>query len=838
MTLGLHETYTPHPYVDFLEVVDARRMVAFEQIPADERSKMGQFGTPLQVARLMARMFNFDEPEVRLLDAGAGIGSLSAAFVDAACRVAQPPKSISITAYEIDRRLHGALSDTLDDCKARCEDRGIRYHHNVIAEDFVESVVSAHTDMFSASDVGGFNCAIQNPPYKKVRSASRHRQLLRKIGIEATNLYAAFVALTTRLLEPGGQLVAITPRSFCNGPYFKDFRRDFLRRMRVERLHLFGSRTDAFSGDSVLQENIVVAAKVGAGNNSEVLITSSNGADEGDELQRRVPHDLVVPPGSAAPFIHLITDGSAEAVADRMGRFKSSLVEIGIKVSTGRVVDFRAKPLLRSEPAVGDFPLIYPANLKDGTIEWPVAGKKPQALKDLDGVQKLLVPPGRYVVIKRFSSKEQRRRIEASIYDSADVAPSTSVGFENHVNYIHDNGEGLGASLALGLATYLNSSLTDLYFRLFSGHTQVNATDLRAFPFPTADELRALGHAAGRVGLSQEETDDALSSTLLGNQPEEGDPVAQKKRVEEAQDVLKQLGLPKAQQNERSALVLLALLGLQSTTEWKDLTRPMMGITPMMDWFADEYGKRYAPNSRETVRRQTIHQFLEAGLVVQNPDDPSRPTNSGKTVYQIGEEVAALLKTYGTKKWLADRTVFITQHKTLKEKYKKPRQMARIDVTIDGDELSLSPGGQNVLVEQIINEFLPRFAPGCEVVYVGDTEDKWAHFQADKFEALGVEVESHGKFPDVVAHYTKKNWLLLIEAVTSHGPVDAKRHAELSDLFKGCSAGIVYVTTFLNRKDFGKYLGEIAWETEVWVAESPSHMIHFDGKRFLGPYAD
>jgi hypothetical protein len=262
-----------------------------------------------------------------------------------------------------------------------------------------------------------------------------------------------------------------------------------------------------------------------------------------------------------------------------------------------------------------------------------------------------------------------------------------------------------------------------------------------------------------------------------------------------------------------------------------------MGITPMMDFFASRYGKQYKPNTRETVRRQTVHQFLEAGLVIINPDEPTRPTNSPKAVYQIEAGALTLLRTFGTTEWENSVNTYLSSVKTLKQKYAGERQLKRIAVTLaDGKNISLSAGGQNVLVEHILNDFCPRYTPGGHVVYVGDTDDKFAYFDKGFLKDLGVVIEAHGKMPDVVAYHRDKKWLILIEAVTSHGPVDAKRRGELQRLFKGSSVGLVFVTAFLDRKAMVRYLSDISWETEVWVADAPDHLIHFNGERFLGPY--
>lgn len=308
-------------------------------------------------------------------------------------------------------------------------------------------------------------------------------------------------------------------------------------------------------------------------------------------------------------------------------------------------------------------------------------------------------------------------------------------------------------------------------------------------------------------------------------------------RLEQALAVLRALDLPEQQQNERSALTLLALLDLKPETPWSGASSPLRGITPMMDFFAQHYGKRYAPNSRETVRRYTVHQFLQAGLVVQNPDDPSRPVNSGKNVYQIKRDALQVIRTYGTEAWEKHLRQYLNTVLQIRRRYRQTRDIKKIPLTLpSGVKIKLSPGGQNVLVKKIIEEFCPRFAPGARPVYVGDAGDKWAYFDGDALRSVGVVVEEHGKIPDVVVYHEKRNWLLLIEAVTSHGPVDSKRRSELLELFKASSAGLVFVTAFLDRETLKSYLAQISWETEVWVANDPDHMIHFNGERFLGPY--
>lgn len=307
--------------------------------------------------------------------------------------------------------------------------------------------------------------------------------------------------------------------------------------------------------------------------------------------------------------------------------------------------------------------------------------------------------------------------------------------------------------------------------------------------------------------------------------------------IEAAHQIIISLGLPRAQQNERSALSLLAMLNLTPGKPWAQAENPLVGITPIMDWAREHYGKEYAPNTRETFRRQTMHQFCDAGVALYNPDKPDRPVNSPKAVYQVEPAALKLLRSFGTAKWLDNLTAYLAERETLVAKYAKEREQNRIPVEIaPGKEITLSPGEHSELIRAIIEDFAPRFAPGSVLVYAGDTGDKWGYFDAALLAELGVDVDSHGKMPDVVLHFTEKNWLLLVESVTSHGPVDGKRHAELGNLFAGSKAGLVYVTAFPNRSIMGRYLGEIAWETEVWMADAPSHLIHFNGIRFLGPY--
>ncbi|MGL4608721.1 MAG: BsuBI/PstI family type II restriction endonuclease [Trueperaceae bacterium] len=819
-----------HSLIDFADLI---RLDSARHLSKEKQTNLGQFFTPPIVASRLAKLFIADFRDIHLLDAGAGVGTLTAAFIETICNRENRPKSISVTAYEIDENLLGALEQTLKACHVTCEFANIDFSYNIVTKDFLEDAANIlQRDLFA--NIKDYNCAILNPPYKKMSSESKERHLLQSIGVDTGNLYTAFLALASKLLESGGELVTITPRSFCNGAYFKPFRQTFLKDMTIFDIESFENRSGVF--DDVLQENILLHTIKFAIKPEKVKIVFVEDLKDSIATEDYTTYDEVVHPNDEEHFIHIVSGEMAKQAATLGNQLTHSLKDLGIAISTGRVVDFRATEALRQYSDKDTAPLIYPFNLKEGYISWPISkNSKPQAIVVNEKTASLLVATGFYVLLKRFSAKEEKRRIVASLFNP-DMIQTSVIGFENHLNYFHMNGFGLPEVLARGLTIFLNSTLFDECFRRFSGNTQVNATDLRNLKYPSREQLEILGQHLDSTLPDQETIDKIVTMTLFPND-DSFKSLQGKSKIEEALVVLAALGLPKAQLNDRSALTLLALLNLAPGTPWEEASSPLIGITPIMNFMADHYGKNYQPNTRETIRRQTMHQFVDAGIAVPNPDNPKRPPNSPKWVYQIELTALTLLRTYGTSEWEKNLKIFLESVGTLREKYAQARQMERIPVTFNENvKITLSPGGQNELVEKIIHEFCPRFVPGGRVIYLGDTDEKLLYFDEEQVKNLGVIVGERGKMPDVVIYDATKNWLLLIEAVTSHGPINPKRLNELAKLFEGTTAGLVYVTTFLTRKAMLTYLNEIAWETEVWVAESPGHMIHFDGKRFLGPY--
>jgi hypothetical protein len=308
-------------------------------------------------------------------------------------------------------------------------------------------------------------------------------------------------------------------------------------------------------------------------------------------------------------------------------------------------------------------------------------------------------------------------------------------------------------------------------------------------------------------------------------------------RVGDAMEILNALGLPRGQRNERSALVLLALAQVRPRGAWASATQPLLRIWDIMAFIRRVYRKDYAPNSRETIRRQTIHQFEQARIVDRNPDDPRRPTNSGKTVYRLTDHAAEVLKEFGTKGF--DRVVekFRQEFGSLDAAYQSRRESHIVPLTLpDGTAICLSPGEHNELQIAVIEEMGPRFAPNAAVLYVGDTAKKHVVCRSEDLARLSIPITEHDKLPDLVLYHAQRRWLFLVEAVTSHGPVSPKRYREMEAILANCLAKRIYVTAFPTKNDFRKHAADIAWETEVWIAENPEHMIHFNGPEFLGAY--
>ncbi len=489
------------------------KVVAIEN-PRTRQEELGQFLTAAPVAGFMASMFGPLPNLVRLLDAGAGAGALTSAFVARLCGNNEGVHAIEATLYEVDPRILDSLSANMQRCQRLAKSAGIRFSFTIHSTNFIEEIAARLAgDLFGKSPPE-FDVAITNPPYRKISTRSAERHSLRSVGIETSNLYTGFIALIQRLLVPGGQLVGITPRSFCNGPYFQSFREDFLEHLELRRIHIFESRKAAFREDSVLQENIIFHTVKGRIQADHVIISSSSGEYRDGVTETVFPFSEIVNPLDSRKFIHIPSAVSHATAKEAMGHLTSSLALLGVTVSTGRVVDFRLKGALRKDSEPGTVPLLYPCHFNGGSVHWPKPeGRKPNAILDTAETRPWLVPSGVYLLTKRFTSNEEKRRLVACLFDPNQVQTEW-VGFENHLNYFHASGQGLDRSLAIGLFVFLNSTMVDQYFRRFSGHTQVNATDLRALAYPDRKTLQAMGRQINALDLSQEQIDALVTKHL------------------------------------------------------------------------------------------------------------------------------------------------------------------------------------------------------------------------------------------------------------------------------------------------------------------------------------
>lgn len=470
--------------------------------PLPSKSSLGQYMTPSNIAAFMASLFSHKQGNLRLLDPGAGQGALSCAFLEMWKSGGGAFQSGAIDAFEIDGLLLPSLRENIKK-EAQYLPVTLNIHHADFIEDAVYRIMHHERP---------YTHAILNPPYKKINSNSRHRMVLRDVGLETVNLYSAFAALSLSMLEVGGQMVAIIPRSFCNGPYFKPFREFILRHASICHIHLFEARDKAFRADKVLQENVIIMLERGT-SQEDIKISTSTDDSFCDYSVASYPFTEIVYPDDQSSFFHIpIKSDDTLAYPDALGH---SLSDIGLEVSTGPVVDFRIKEFLHGQPETGDVPLLYSAHL-NGKIRWPIEGfKKPNAIACCSETMKWLYPTGFYVAVRRMSSKEEKRRIVANTVDPSHFPGMNWLGFENHLNVFHSRKKGIPGNIARGLTVYLNSTFLDSRLRRFSGHTQVNATDLRALQYPSREALNALGQWAQTQKAIEQEGIDQIMEMML-----------------------------------------------------------------------------------------------------------------------------------------------------------------------------------------------------------------------------------------------------------------------------------------------------------------------------------
>lgn len=582
----------------------------------------------------------------------------------------------------------------------------------------------------------------------------------------------------------------------------------------------------------------------------KITISVSKDRSFNDLIQMNVDEDIILHNIEDDCIIRIPSSPKELEIIKMIDNLPNSFSELGYKISTGPVVAHRSKDFLcKKLKNQNQAPLIWMHNFEEYRVKWPFNKnkKKPEAITIKESSKKILIPIENYVLLKRFSSKEQNRRIHAAILLKSDLKKHDYVGIENHINYIYTEKGQLSSKEAFGITAILNSSFYDIFFRTCDGTTQVNANEIKNTPFPDKDTILNIGNFFLKENngiFIDSKIDEIVKRSILKNnlrqnqinnntERDMGDGSLTMGKTEETIGILNKLGLPKAQQNDRSARTILALLNLKESSEWLDSEQKLLRVHDIISFIGKHYGMEYAENSRETIRRQTLHQFEQAGVVVRNPDKPERPTNSPKTVWAVTEEMLDLVRKYETEKWNTAINNFIKNKGKLAEKYKKIKNKNKFTVD-DGDiTLVFSPGKHNKLQAKILSELKSFFFSKAKLLYVGDASSKMLYFDRLLTGKLGIPITQHDKLPDVVYYDEEKDVLFLIEAVTSHGPISPKRQIELEEVLKNCKSKNIFITAFPDHKEFKKHISDIAWETEVWLSDQPGHMIHFNGPKFL-----
>lgn len=492
------------------ETFDQQTKEISNKLDPEVRSTLGQFMTPSAIAEFMVSFFSRKKKRknIRLLEAGAGTGSLIIPFIRSWQDNLLKSEELHLDAIETDEKLINHLQDNLTKLHGLGVVKNKLWTARYIQDDFIQHAV----DQINSGTQAGYTHAILNPPYKKIAVDSAHRNSIKSAGFVTVNLYAAFVGLAIMLLQKEGELVAIIPRSFCNGPYYRSFRDLIFEQCAIKHIHLFNSRHKAF--EDVLQENIIIYLVKGRGQ-ADVTISSSYDSTLTDYIAHRYTFKEIVNPADKQKFIHVPDE--PDKLPINLREVGCVLDSMGLKVSTGPVIDFRVKQYLRKKAwAKNSVPLLYPNHFSGLKTSWPLDSKKPNSINDTEATRKWLYPNGYYVVVRRFSAKEEKKRIVASVYNPYLIKAQKSdwVGFENHLNVIHKGKQGLTKEIAYGLAVFLSATVVDHFFRQFNGHTQVNATDLRNIRYPDIAYLLALGEwcLLHQLTPTQEQIDEQLKS--------------------------------------------------------------------------------------------------------------------------------------------------------------------------------------------------------------------------------------------------------------------------------------------------------------------------------------
>ncbi len=468
-----------------------------------DRKAIAQVFTPASVARFMAARASRIGEEFTFIDAGAGVA-----------------RRVTAELYETDPAVLPALRQTIAECRKALAANGHHLDATIHEEDFVLRRPAA--SLYAPSPRTGYaDAVLMNPPYAKLAKDSPQARAFAEIVHGQPNVYALFMAAAVELLKPGGELIAITPRSYCNGLYFREFRRWLLARMSLRHVHLFESRRATFKDSEVLQESVITVAAKQPRQAAEVLVSCSHGADLDDCEAVPRAASSIIDDSSGDSVIRLPSTSADLDIMQAVESWAGTFAERGLRISTGPVVSFRAtKYLLDTADHADAVPLLSIHNVRPYATVWPIAkGSKPIALHATNGAAALLLPARNYVLIRRFSAKEEHRRLTASPYIPSASERRGPIALENHINYVTHTGRELTGDEVHGLVALFNSALLDRYFRVLSGNTQVNATEIRSIPFPDLRTIARIGKRVAPLGVAEREMIDTAVLDVLGISP-------------------------------------------------------------------------------------------------------------------------------------------------------------------------------------------------------------------------------------------------------------------------------------------------------------------------------
>jgi len=498
------------------------------QVTVDHRKNHGLYLTPITVADFMAGQIAAGHDVIRILDPAAGAGILLCAAVEALVARLAAPRRIELVSYEVDPALAEILAAVLAELRNWAAVRGTEVAIEVVRSDFVlehgAALRSVGGFLRHLPASGAFDVVIANPPYFKLKKADPRAKAAAAVVHGQPNIYGLFMAIGAALLDDGGELVFITPRSFASGPYFRLFREWFFHSIRPEFVHIFDSRRDTFGRDAVLQENIIMKGIRGdawAHQNLTAMLTisTSQGIGDLDSSERwSVRLDSVLDMSSKEKVLRLPLSSIEDDFMQLVDSWAGSLQAYGLQISTGPVVPFRATEYVDQTGQVpgSHVPLLWMNHVQPMRVTWPLGRHKPEYIKHVVAAQPLLVPNRNYVLLRRFSAKEEKRRLVAGPY-LARTSSAAMVGLENHLNYISRPGGTLTENETLGLAALFNSSLLDKYFRISSGNTQVSATELRTMPLPALETITAIGEQARTLTNNTEVLDRLVMQMAVKN---------------------------------------------------------------------------------------------------------------------------------------------------------------------------------------------------------------------------------------------------------------------------------------------------------------------------------